>query len=92
MNDSTIMRRYYESKLEEAPGAAPPEALIKSAAASAGFRPAPAWENAFGSIITIFYLWHFLNPYNWFSLCRFFLGLMNGFSFSQYLWSIRIGL
>ena len=92
MNDNTKMRRYYASKLDETPASAPPETSIKSmAASSAGFHPVPKWETAFGLLVTICYLIHFLNPYNWFSLGRFFLALTNGFSFSRFIWGSGIG-
>lgn len=92
MNDNTKIRRYYKSKLDEIPGIVPPVAIIKSVADSNGSRPASKWKTVFGFLVTFGYLLYFFNPYYWFSLCRFFLSLMNGFSFGRFIWGFGIGL
>lgn len=91
MNDDAKMRRYYETRLLETPSPTFPLGRVKSIADAVIRRPIAKWETVFGFIITICYLIHFLNPYNWFSLGRFFLVLMNGFSFSRLISGFGIG-
>lgn len=91
MNDDRKIKRYYASKLEETPDLPPPAGRIELIANSVVLRPVSKWETVFGLFVTLGYLSYFFNPRNWFSLGRFMLDLVNGYSLSQFVFVFNIG-
>jgi hypothetical protein len=91
MNDKMIIKRYYETKLEEVSDLPPPDRRISAIANSHLLHTASKWETLLGLMVTCGYLWYFINPVNWFSLGRFVLGFINGLSFSRFVFTFNIG-
>jgi len=78
MKPEKIIRRYYETEVDEIPVLEPSHRFKKQAPVS-GRTKKFRWEDVFGAAVTLGYLIQLIAPANWFSFGRFLFMFRFGF-------------